>query len=161
MGHAGGWPCYEAGLVNDKKASHRRPRAFFKARGVRYLFPSNASAASGAGSGGANPRLVCSACELGGVGVTLGLGTFSARTRRIYRLRPNLLSKEAACRLPSDDKCGNMWRRQTVQSPNAGHHCLGPRGITNAFRPRHKVSLPECQSSSPSTVIKPSCSPVH
>jgi hypothetical protein len=67
-------PCYEAGLVNDKKASHRRPRAFFKARGVRYLFPSNAPAASGAGSGGANPRLVCSACELGGVGVTIGLG---------------------------------------------------------------------------------------
>ena len=90
-----------------------------------------------------------------------GLGTFSARTRRIYRLRPNLLSKEAACRLPSDDKCGNMWRRQTVQSPNAGHHCLGPRAITNSFRPHHKVSLPECQSSSPSTVIKPSCSPVH
>jgi len=74
LGYTGGWPCYEAGLVNDKKASHRRPRAFFKARGVRYLFPPNASAASGAGSGGANPRLVCSACELGGVGVTLGLG---------------------------------------------------------------------------------------
>ena len=31
-------------------------------------------AASGAGSGGANPRLVYSASELGGVGVTLGLG---------------------------------------------------------------------------------------
>jgi len=90
-----------------------------------------------------------------------GLGTFSARTRRIYRLRPNLLSKEAACRLPSDDKCGNMWRRQTVQSPNAGRLCSGPRAITNSFRPHHKVSLPECQSSSPSTVIKPSCSPVH
>jgi hypothetical protein len=74
MGHTRGCPCYEAGLVNDKKASHRRPRAFFKARGVRSLFPPNAPAASGAGSGGANPRLVCSACELGGVGVTLGLG---------------------------------------------------------------------------------------
>lgn len=69
--NTGAKPCYEAGLVNDKKASHRRPRAFFKARGLRSLSPPEASLA---GSGGANPRLVRSACELGGVGVTLGLG---------------------------------------------------------------------------------------
>jgi hypothetical protein len=47
---------------------------FFQSARIAFSVPPECPRGYRAGSGGANPRLVFSACELGGVGVTLGLG---------------------------------------------------------------------------------------